>query len=93
MNSEAERFLDVSDLEPPEPLVRALAAVDLLEEGQYLHMRHRREPCLLYSNLDQQGFSHLTSASAGGFDVFVWREDDSAAKQAAHAAAGKSAEG
>ncbi len=86
-------FLDVSDLEPPEPLVRALAEIDTLEEGQYLHMRHRREPCLLYPNLEQRGFAHLTRASGSGFDVFIWRRGDSVAKQAACAAANEPMEG
>ncbi len=90
MSSDAESFLDVSDLEPPEPLVRALARIGALKEGQYLRMRHRREPCLLYPNLEQRGFTHLTRTSGSGFDVFIWRKDDSAAEQAACAAADES---
>ncbi len=82
MSPEAECFLDVSDLEPPEPLVRTLARVAALKEGQYLRMRHRREPCLLYPNLEQRGFSHLTRASGSDFDVFIWRKNDSVAEQA-----------
>jgi len=93
MSSKAECFLDVSDLEPPEPLVRALTEIDTLKEGQYLHMRHRREPCLLYPNLEQRGFTHLTRVSGSDFDVFIWRKDDSAAEQAACAAARESQEG
>ncbi len=93
MNSEVECFLDVSDLEPPEPLVRALAEIDKLKTGQYLHMRHRREPCLLYPNLEQRGFAHLTRVSGLDFEVFIWRRDDSAAGQAACAAAREFMEG
>ena len=92
MAPEAECFLDVSDLEPPEPLVRALAEIDTLNQGQYLHMRHRREPCLLYPNLEKRGFAHLTCAGEDGFDVFIWRKDDSVAEQAACVAANESAE-
>ena len=92
--SESELFLDVSGLEPPEPLVRALAEADRLEPGQYLHMRHRREPCLLYPNLDKRGFSHVTRASRDGeFEVFIWSRGDTAAEQAARSAAGAFAEG
>ena len=39
-----ERVLDVSDLEPPEPLERILDALDQLGTGDWLHVRHRREP-------------------------------------------------
>ena len=82
--SDAELFLDVRDLEPPEPLVRALAEIETLAAGQYSHMRHRREPCLLYANLERRGFSHLTEArKSGDFEVFIWRKDDTVAEQAA----------
>ncbi len=93
MTSEAECFLDVSDLEPPEPLIRALAEIDALKDGQYLHMCHHREPCLLYPNLEQRGFTHVTRASGDGFDVFIWRKDDSVAEQAACATANAATEG
>lgn len=77
-------FLDVSDLEPPEPLVKAMAAAERLEVGGYLHMRHRREPCLLYGNLEKRGFAHDTrQGSQGECEVFIWRQDDVAAQEAA----------
>ncbi|HFC53638.1 MAG TPA: DUF2249 domain-containing protein [Gammaproteobacteria bacterium] len=88
----SELFLDVSDLEPPEPLVKVLTEAERLEPGQYLHMRHRREPCLLYPNLDKRGFSHLTQASSEGhYHVFIWSRGDTAAERAARSAAGVSA--
>ncbi len=39
-NALAEILLDVSDLEPPEPLTRALDTVEQLTAGQYLRMLH-----------------------------------------------------
>ena len=51
-----EILLDVSDLEPPEPLVLTLEAAEQLEPGQYIRMLHRREPCMLYGNLDDNHF-------------------------------------
>ncbi len=89
-----ELFLDVSHLEPPEPLVRALAEAERLGPGQYMRMLHRREPCLLYPNLDKRGFSHLTRSSAGGrFEVFIWNRGDDAARRAVLTAAGELAGG
>ncbi|WP_172838775.1 DUF2249 domain-containing protein [Solemya velesiana gill symbiont] len=37
-----ERLLDVSELEPCEPMEQTLQAVDTLEQGEYLRVIHRR---------------------------------------------------
>lgn len=75
--------LDVSDLEPPEPLERVLAALEELGDGDFLHMLHRREPLLLYPELRRKGFRYLTSF-AGDYEceVFIWRDCDAVAEQA-----------
>ncbi len=82
-------FLDVSDLEPPEPLVQVLARIDSLESGQYLHVRHRREPCLLYPNLERRGFDHLSCSNDSNFHIFIWRKEDAEAERAVRAAIGE----
>lgn len=83
-----EVILDVSGLEPPEPLEQGLAAVMQLRSGEYLRLRHRRRPCLLYENLQQRGFASETRAGLGvACEVFIWREGDAAAEQAALAIA------
>lgn len=84
----AQRLLDVSTLEPPEPLVLTLSAVAELAAGECLRMRHRRTPCLLYDNLAQRGFSSLTRTGAQGHcEVFIWRDGDAAAEREARVAA------
>lgn len=83
-----ERLLDVSDLEPPEPLIRALAVADGLGEGQYLRMLHRREPLLLFDSLEGKGFRFVMRAGhIAPCEVFVWRSGDEAAQAEAMAAA------
>lgn len=83
----SERILDVSELEPPEPLVRTLAAAEALPDGVYLRMLHRREPCLLPDNLRQRGFAfHQRPGVRTAVEVFIWRMGDAAAEQAAKAA-------
>ena len=85
---ERERLLDVSELEAPEPLVRALAAVQALPAGAYLRLRHRMKPCHLYSHLEQQGFDADTRQGEGvACEVFIWRHDEIDARNAAQAAA------
>jgi hypothetical protein len=85
----AERLLDVSELEPPEPLVITLAAAEELEAGAYVRMLHRRDPCLLPDNLRQRGFCFLQRAGVRtAVEVFIWRDGDVAAEQAVQRALG-----
>lgn len=68
-----ERWLDVSDLEPPEPLEQILDALDGLATGDWLRARLRREPFPLYAFLRRQGFAWRTvQAGEAGFDVLIW---------------------
>ena len=86
-----EILLDVSDLEPPEPLVKTLEAAEQLKPGQYLRMLHRRDPCMLYGNLDENHFKYfqrkgLTTA----VEVFIWSENDAEAATAVETIIGES---
>ena len=54
--------LDNRDLEPPEPMVRILAAADKLGPGDTLSALLRREPVFLFPQLEKRGFRWL-----GGF--------------------------
>jgi len=79
-----ETLLDVSMLEPPEPMERVLAAVDELQPGDYLHLLHRREPFPLYPILEEMGFAHMTrTGRTVAYEVFVWRRGDLSAEQEA----------
>ncbi|MEJ2643735.1 MAG: DUF2249 domain-containing protein [Gammaproteobacteria bacterium] len=85
-----EQLLDVTDLEPPEPLERALEALDHLLPGQYLRLLLRREPFPLYALLDDDGFLHLGRRGEGSpYEVFVWRRGDAVAETAVGEVAGE----
>jgi TusA-related sulfurtransferase len=80
-----ERLLDVRDLEQPEPLLRALAALNNLGTGEYLRLLSHRDPVLLYPLLVQQDFSYETQAvHEATTEVLIWRAGDAVAEQAAH---------
>jgi TusA-related sulfurtransferase len=49
------RHLDNRDLDPPEPMVRILAAVESMEPGQVLSALLCREPVFLFPQLAQRG--------------------------------------
>jgi len=90
-NLPGEVLLDVSDLEPPEPLEQTLDAADELTQGQYLRMLHRRDPCLLYGNLDNNGFKYFQrQGMTTAVELFIWREDDTEAAAAVAAIIGTS---
>ena len=82
-NKSPEIILDVSDLEPPEPLTQTLEAAEDLAPGQYLRMLHRRDPCMLYGNLDENGFKYIQrEGTTTAVELFIWRENDADAEAA-----------
>jgi len=86
-----EVLLDVSELEPPEPLVLTLEAAANLRSGQYLRMLHRREPCMLYGNLDDNHFKYYQrKGTTSAVEVFIWAENDEEAAAAVQAIIGES---
>jgi uncharacterized protein (DUF2249 family) len=50
--------IDVRGLEPPEPLVRVLDALESLPAGATLRAHTDREPCHLFGEAGQRGFRH-----------------------------------
>jgi uncharacterized protein (DUF2249 family) len=52
--------IDVSDLVPPEPMVRILEALEQLNPGEALLVNHVRRPVYLYARLDELGYRHET---------------------------------
>lgn len=85
-----EILLDVSELEPPEPLVQTLEAAEQLQPGQFIRMLHRREPCMLYDNLDDDRFTHYQrKGDITAVEVFIWLKHDEAATEAVQAVTGE----
>jgi hypothetical protein len=84
-----ERRLDVSELEPCEPLERTLTAAGDLAPGEYLRVLHRREPFPLYPLLEQLGCAwRIQPGSETAYELLIWRDDDPVAAAAASAVAG-----
>lgn len=57
-SSSAVQEVDVRGLEPPEPLVRILDALESLPAGAMLRAHTDREPCHLFGEAKQRGFRH-----------------------------------
>lgn len=60
----AEITIDVSELVPPEPMMRILAALEELPDGGKLIVHHVRRPMHLYPRLDELGYHHQTTELA-----------------------------
>lgn len=56
----AEVTIDVSELVPPEPMIRILQALESLPDGARLLVHHVRRPMHLYDRLDEMGYAHAT---------------------------------
>ncbi|VAX06085.1 hypothetical protein MNBD_GAMMA26-909 [hydrothermal vent metagenome] len=75
-----EHKLDVSELEPPEPMERILEIIETLKDGDYLYVIHRREPHMIYPMLENMGIAWMTRAGGPkGYEVFIWRREDETA--------------
>jgi uncharacterized protein (DUF2249 family) len=67
-----DMLLDVSTLEPPEPLERVLDALAELAEGSRLRVLHRRQPFPLYDLLRQMGYAWETTGVEGRYEILIW---------------------
>ena len=55
-----DRVVDGRDLEPPEPFVLTMEALDAIQPGQSVLLRLRREPLPLYRALELNGYTWET---------------------------------
>ena len=76
-----EVLLDVSDLEPCEPMELSLEAAGQLVPGKYLRILHRREPHPLFPLLESLGCQwRSVPGLVTNVEVFVWRDGDQVAQ-------------
>ncbi|MEJ5019065.1 DUF2249 domain-containing protein [Ochrobactrum vermis] len=60
---EPSRYLDCTDMQPPEPMVRILAEVEVMPAGAVLFALLHREPLFLFPELENRGHEWV-----GNFD-------------------------
>ncbi len=66
--------VDCRELEPPEPMVRVLEAVESMADGEAVLMLHRQKPCLLLPRLDEMGLEYeLAEKEDGSVELLIWR--------------------
>lgn len=71
----ADVVIDARAMEPPEPFVTTMDALDTLPDGQRLLVMLNREPHPLYRALAKQGYLHETTVTDDWtFNVLIWRK-------------------
>lgn len=64
--------LDNRGLEPPQPMMRTLSALEELKPGETLVIINDRRPMFLYEQLDDLGYTYeTTELSTGGFQIEI----------------------
>ena len=72
-----EITLDVSALEPPQPMTEILLAMAQLQKQQYLIVIHRREPFPLFEKLETAGWLYVCmSISVECFHIYIYKQTD-----------------
>ena len=67
--------IDVSELEPPEPMSEILKALAQLEKAQCLRVIHRREPFPLYEKLPAAGWCYYVDKKTEQlFHIYIFAE-------------------
>ncbi|MGF1694378.1 DUF2249 domain-containing protein [Vibrio lamellibrachiae] len=75
--------LDVSELEPPQPMHQITAALQKLNAGEVLAVKHRRKPVPLFEMIAAR-FEYLCDeVTPSHFQLYFWRVKDNDAKSLA----------
>lgn len=71
----ADRVIDARQMEPPEPFVQTMEALDTLQSGQKVLLLLGREPFPLYRALELNGFAwQTTHLPDGSVEVLMWHK-------------------
>jgi len=74
-HQKADRVVDARYMEPPEPFVHTMEALDAIEPGQKVLLQVGREPFPLYRALELNGFSWQTEHQPdGSVEVLMWHK-------------------
>lgn len=75
--------LDVSELEPPQPMHQITAALQKLSAGNVLAVKHRRKPVPLFEMIAGR-FEYLCDEiTTSHFQIYFWQVKDDEAKNLA----------
>ncbi len=69
--------IDCRELQPPEPLVKVMEAVNKLKSDQAIKMLHRHEPCSLFQKLEQKDLKYqVQKHDDGSVEILIWDDKE-----------------
>ena len=72
-----EKFLDASEMQPPEPFEQALALLAELQPGEYLRMAHRMIPYPLLDYCNERKLEYRAQpGETAKYDILIWHKQD-----------------
>lgn len=70
-------IIDNRGLEPPQPMMRTLKALDKMKDGESLAIINDRRPMFLYEELNDRGYLHETEPQKdGSFKISITKIGD-----------------
>ena len=73
--TQADVVIDGRQMEPPEPFVQTMDALDGVQPGQKVLLLLCREPFPLYRALELNGVSWTSTRNGDGdFEILMWRD-------------------
>lgn len=70
----ANIVIDAREMEPPEPFVATMDALDAMDPSHKLLLILTREPYPLYRALQKQGYVYQTEVTMQGtIEILIWR--------------------
>ncbi len=71
----ADKVIDARGMEPPEPFVVTMDALDAMDPSHTLLLILTREPHPLYRALQKQGYAYRTEITADyTIEILIWRK-------------------
>lgn len=71
-----ERIVDARWLEPPEPMMLTIAALEKLGPGEQLRLLIHRMPHMLFQILDEWHYAYKVEPHDDGtYDVLIWYQE------------------
>ncbi|MBP6687901.1 MAG: DUF2249 domain-containing protein [Lacibacter sp.] len=68
------KYIDVRELEMPQPMIQILAKIDTLNEDELLYVYHKKLPVYLIPELNNRGFKFLINhTSDNALDILIYR--------------------
>ncbi|MDX2470621.1 MAG: DUF2249 domain-containing protein [SAR324 cluster bacterium] len=65
--------IDCRYMEPPEPMVRVLEAVEALKLDQKICMIHRKKPVPLFDKLSEKGMDFDWKDLGSHYEILIWK--------------------